>query len=329
MRVSLAGSVLFWHSYQISYGTPAALDFWRTPAGFLLQLILPMFFALSGFLVSGSLERNRDLRKFLTLRVIRIYPALWVEVLASALVLGPIVTSYTVRQYFACRELFTYFFNTVGWIHYFLPSVFLDNALPRVVNTSLWTVPFELECYVVLPVLVLLGFMRSRVVSLAMFVACTVLVFGYLSYMGQNGTPAGAINGRVLVLCFVAGSIMFRLREFLPFNGKLAILSVALSIVMLRYNASVCFAPLFAAYATVYLGMLNPKRNRIVNSGDYSYGLYLYAAPVQQTVAWALGSSNNWAINVALALPITVGFALFSWHFVEKPFLKVKRYVLR
>ncbi len=162
-----------------------------------------------------------------------------------------------------------------------------------------------------------------------MFVACTVLVFGYLSYMGQNGTPAGAINGRVLVLCFVAGSIMFRLREFLPFNGKLAILSVALSIVMLRYNASVCFAPLFAAYATVYLGMLNPKRNRIVNSGDYSYGLYLYAAPVQQTVAWALGSSNNWAINVALALPITVGFALFSWHFVEKPFLKVKRYVLR
>jgi peptidoglycan/LPS O-acetylase OafA/YrhL len=79
----------------------------------------------------------------------------------------------------------------------------------------------------------------------------------------------------------------------------------------------------------VYLGMKNPKRTFIVETGDYSYGLYLYAGPIQQTVVWMLGSTNNWALNVAIVLPVTVIFALFSWHGVEKPFLQVKRYVLR
>ncbi len=329
LRVILATSVLLWHSYQISYGTQAALDFWGTSPGFILELILPMFFALSGFLVSGSLERNRDLRKFLTLRIIRIYPALCVEVFVSALILGPIVTAFHLHEYFTTRTFYSYMMNTIGWIHYFLPGVFLNNPYAGVVNTSLWTVPFELECYIILPILVLLGFMRSRLISLFMFTACTFLVISLLAYKGESGTPLGAIHGRVLLLCFLAGTIIFRFRDILPYSGKLALTAAALAIVMLRYNATVCFAPLLVAYVTSYLGMLNPKRTFLIDTGDYSYGLYLYAAPIQQTVAWALGQANCWKLNVAIALPATVLFALFSWHTVEKPFLKVKRYVLR
>jgi peptidoglycan/LPS O-acetylase OafA/YrhL len=328
MRVILAASVLLWHSYLISYGRPAALEFWKTPAGFLLEIILPTFFALSGFLVSGSLERSRNLRKFLTLRLIRIYPALCVEVFLSALILGPVVTQFALRDYFTSLEFYKYMLNTIGWIHYFLPGVFLNNPFPAVVNTSLWTVPFELECYIVLPVLVLLGFMRSRIISVAMFVACTFLVIGILVHTGSDGTPPGGLEGRVLVLCFLAGTLIYRLREWLPYSGKLAFVAGALAIVMLRYNASVCFAPVFVAYVTVYLGMANPKRTFVISNGDYSYGLYLYAGPVQQTVALMFGAANSWTLNVAVALPVTILFALFSWHFVEKPFQKVKRYVM-
>ncbi|MGA2793508.1 MAG: acyltransferase [Roseiarcus sp.] len=329
MRISLAACVLFWHSYGISYGTEAANSFWRTPAGFILELILPMFFCLSGFLVSGSLERNRDLRKFLALRAIRIYPALCVEVFVSALILGSIVTSTSLIQYVTSRQFFSYFMNTIGWIHYLLPGVFLDNPMQGIVNISLWTVPYELECYIVLPILVLIGFMRSRTISLAMFVACTILVIGLLHRSGETGTPLGGVHGRVLVLCFLAGAIIFRFRELLPYSGRLALAAAAFAIVMLRYKHSVCFAPIFVAYVTVYLGMRNPRRTLIIDSGDYSYGVYLYAAPFQQTVAWALGPANNWALNVAVALPATVLFALFSWHAVERPFLKVKRHVSR
>jgi peptidoglycan/LPS O-acetylase OafA/YrhL len=219
--------------------------------------------------------------------------------------------------------------NTIGWIHYLLPGVFLENPLQGVVNTSLWTVPFELKCYIVLPVLVLIGFMRSRLISLFMFAACTFIVIARLAHTGASGTPLGAIHGNVLVLCFLAGTIVFRFRASLPYSGKLALTAAALSIAMLRYNSTVCFAPLFVAYVTSYMGMLNPRLTILINSGDYSYGLYLYAAPIQQTVAWSLGQANSWKLNVAIALPTTVLFALFSWHAVEKPFLKVKRYVLR
>lgn len=329
MRIALACSVLLWHSYQISYGWEAALGFWETPAGFGLELILPMFFCLSGFLVTGSLERNRDLRKFLTLRVIRIYPALCVEVVISALIFGPVLTTVDLGTYFTSRTFFTYFFNTIGWIHYNLPGVFKQNTLPDMVNVSLWTVPYELECYVELSLLVLVGFMRARWISFALFLASTALTIGLLRHWGESGTPPGGLHGRVLVLCFLAGTVVFRLREVLPFSGGLALASAALAIAMLRFDISVCLAPLFVAYTTVYLGMQDPRRTIVVSSGDYSYGVYLYASPFQQAVSFLLGPSNSWGANVALALPLTVMFALFSWHVVEKPFLRVKRLILR
>jgi peptidoglycan/LPS O-acetylase OafA/YrhL len=52
-----------------------------------------MFFALSGFLVAGSPERSKTLLTFLGLRAIRIYPALGVEVVLSALLIGTAVTT--------------------------------------------------------------------------------------------------------------------------------------------------------------------------------------------------------------------------------------------
>jgi peptidoglycan/LPS O-acetylase OafA/YrhL len=328
MRIGLSTSVLLWHSYQISYGTAAAVQVWRTPVGIVLQVILPMFFSLSGFLVFGSLERSRDIRKFLALRAIRIYPALCVEVVACAVILGPIVTSLTWPEYFASRDFFTYFVNMFGWIHYLLPGVFTYNPLPRIVNTSLWTVPYELECYIVLPALVLLGFLRSRQLSLAMFAASTIIVAIMLYRSGESGIPAGGVHGRILLLCFLAGTLAYRFRDLLPYSGPMSLASALVGIVLLRSEYGVFAAPVFVAYATVYLGMLNPTRTVVVDSGDYSYGIYLYAAPIQQTVAWGLGAANNWALNVLIALPATVIFALFSWHFVEKPFSRVKKYIL-
>lgn len=75
--------------------------------------------------------------------------------------------------------------------------------------------------------------------------------------------------------------------------------------------------------------MLNPRRSIVISSGDYSYGIYLYAGPIQQSVVWALGPANSFLANAALSIPITAAFAMLSWHLVEKPFLKVKRYLVR
>ena len=97
-----------------------------------------MFFALSGFLVAGSMERTPKLSQFLTLRIIRLVPALAVEVLLCALILGPLVTNKPLWDYFAAPEFWAYFRNIVGDVHFTLPGVFEDNKLPRIVNASLW-----------------------------------------------------------------------------------------------------------------------------------------------------------------------------------------------
>lgn len=142
MRIVLALSVICWHSLLISYGTDATAGVWGRVLQPLSLLIVPMFFALSGFLVAGSLERSKSLVGFLGLRVFRIMPALAVEVLLSALILGPLLTTASLGSYFADPVLHSYFWNILGDIHYKLPGLFQQNPTD-LVNGQLWTVPYQ------------------------------------------------------------------------------------------------------------------------------------------------------------------------------------------
>ncbi len=147
LRIALATAVLAWHSIILSTGS-APLDraLWSGPFRFLPAAILPMFFALSGFLVSASLERTR-LHQFLALRALRIVPALSVAVVFSALVLGAVFTTLPLRQYFTSPEFGGFFLNIIGLVHVTLPGVFEHNPDPRFIATQLWTIPFEFACY--------------------------------------------------------------------------------------------------------------------------------------------------------------------------------------
>jgi peptidoglycan/LPS O-acetylase OafA/YrhL len=106
-------------------------------------------------------------------------PALTVEVLLSALVLGPVLTTASLENYFLSADFRLYFLNILGDIHYHLPGVFLSNPV-TVVNGQLWTVPWELVCYIVLAALAVTGVFRRRhwlVLSLlGLYVALQFLV---------------------------------------------------------------------------------------------------------------------------------------------------------
>jgi peptidoglycan/LPS O-acetylase OafA/YrhL len=332
LRIALSVSVLLWHSYQVSYGESAALAFWNETRGTLLPIILPAFFALSGFLVSGSLFRNPDTKTFLLLRGIRIFPALSVEVILAAIVLGPILTSYTLARYFSDIRLYKYFLNIVGRIHYILPGVFENNPEQNIVNSQLWTIPFELECYIVIAICSIVGLIRNRRLLLVGFVGSSVGLAIWNSLHGDSAAPAGGVNGRVLVLCFLAGVVIYAYRDRIVLRARWASLCFVLTVVLFRVHLDqlqlpVYLCPLLVAYMTVYVGLLNPQRSIIINAGDFSYGVYLYSFPIQQAVASVFGVGGGWLQNVAISLPLVGGLALFSWWFIEKPFLKVRRYI--
>jgi len=121
------------HSFSTSYGASAGDQIATGPFRPLVCFLLPAFFALSGFLVAGSLVRN-DLLSFGALRFLRIFPALIGEVVISALIIGPVFPILSLNQYFTNQTFYKYFLNVIGYIHYQLPGVFLGVPLNAMVN---------------------------------------------------------------------------------------------------------------------------------------------------------------------------------------------------
>src|SRR5882724_5058245 len=120
LRVFLAVCIVAAHSLLL---TGNREWFENSPVGFAEYALVPMFFALSGFLISGSAMRL-SLKNFLINRGLRIVPALSVDVVVCALVIGPLVTTVAMSDYFSDRHFWSYFLNSTGYIHYKLPGVF-------------------------------------------------------------------------------------------------------------------------------------------------------------------------------------------------------------
>jgi peptidoglycan/LPS O-acetylase OafA/YrhL len=327
LRLTLAVGVIAMHTAIVCYSFPGEIALWQSPLRPLVRAILPMFFALSGFLVAGSLERSRTLPLFLGLRVIRIYPALAVEALLSALILGPIFTSLTLRGYVQDPLFAQYFWNLIGDPQYVLPGAFPHNPLPTYMNRQLWTVPFELLCYLTLGGLSVIGLKRwPRLLPLA----AAALALGYGAFKGIRTGHAlmvtGPMPGLLLVVAFLAGVSLYWFRERLPYSRGWFIGMVAASVLLLSVVPfGDVVAPFTAAYVTIWLGLTNPPRVWLVRGADYSYGIFLYGFPMQQAVAalgiWGQSPVGNFIGSVAAA----AAFAGLSWTLIEKPALRLRK----
>ena len=326
LRIFLAVFVLFMHSLRVVNGDWMADAMANSHFHGIFNSILPAFFALSGFLVAGSLQRN-NLITFAGLRIARIVPALAVEILLSALIIGPLFTELTVGGYFSAKEFYLYFLNILGIIHLELPGVFLHNPFPNIVNLSLWTIPYELECYLALGSLALI-FRRSRILILLVTVLlCLVGVYKSvhlhgISYYYEPGTEHH-FSGRALVVGFLCGVNIYLWRDKIPYWNWLGWGCLALGIFLASFYRLQHVAVIPLAYATVWIGLKNVPRSWVINNGDYSYGVYLFAAPIQQMLA-TYERLRLWWVNFLLALVCSVLYAAFSWHWVEHPVLKRK-----
>ena len=327
LRLGLAIAVLCVHSLDVSYGLGFANDFENGPIRPLIALILPMFFALSGFLVAGSLERCRSLISFVGLRGIRLAPALAFETVLAALILGPLLTRLPLAAYFSDSLLARYFLNIVGDIQYLLPGLFESNPWARTVNAQLWTLPYELICYVSLATLALFGVHRRRQAFALVVVAANIaLVAHYVidaSSAGWNTLPVAP--GPALVLAFLYGITLYLYRDKVPNSAWLGVAAGALALASLIHPASDYLAPLPAAYLTVWLGLMRPRPSVFTRHGDYSYGIFLFGFPIQQAMTQLMSPPfREWYWNIAAALPLTILFAVISWHAVEKPALALR-----
>jgi peptidoglycan/LPS O-acetylase OafA/YrhL len=329
LRIGLALGVVGMHSGLTSYGQDADFAIWMSPLRPVIRAILPMFFALSGFLVAGSLLRTATLTQFLGLRAIRIYPALAVEVFLSALLLGPLLSTEPLDSYFTSPLFGLYLMNATGHIHYLLPGVFQDNPFPNVVNAQLWTVPYELMCYISLSVLALIGVKKRLWLVPAALIA---LMIAYpaariLKHHGESPVILGGVPGVVLLLCFLAGVSAYFYKDRVPWSVTLCVVSgLATALLLVAPHGDYVVAPV-ATYFTIALGLVNPRKLRILQGADYSYGIFLYGFVIQQTVMQTMPWARIWWVNILISVPLVTCFAAASWHLVEKPALKLRRFL--
>jgi peptidoglycan/LPS O-acetylase OafA/YrhL len=182
-------------------------------------------------------------------------------------------------------------------VQFSLPGVFYSNPHPGVVNQQLWTVPWELDCYILLAVLALVGIVRKPII-----LAGTIAVICIAALLNDLFDPPQLwvnVHGIILVESFIVGVAFFCFRKAIRISGGVFILSLAAAVALLfvPYGSDFPYGDYFvafpAAYMTVYLGLTNPARHKLLLSGDYSYGIYLYGFPIQQAVAAAAPSLRS------------------------------------
>ena len=325
LRIGLAVAIVCWHSILLCYGGAVEQAIWRSAWRPLPSAILPVFFALSGFLVAGSLERCPTLISFFGLRILRILPALAVEITLSALLLGPLLTQVPLREYFASPIFHAYFLNILGDIQYTLPGLFPANPKPEIVNGQLWTIPFELQCYLALGLLGLIGAIRRRALLLgAMALLQAIAIWHAFSKTDPTG---GAVTGSVLVMSFLAGVTLYVYRDRIPWSAPLGLAAALATAVLLSVPNGEYAVAFPAAYLTVYAGLLNPRKIPVIFKGDYSYGIYLYGFPLAQAFVSLGPGTRHWYWYMLAVLPACALVACISWTRVEKPALRLRRYL--
>lgn len=326
MRIVLAVAITMYHAVGMAHGFQAQLAVADGPWNWLIMSWLAMFFALSGYLVAGSLDRTRSLVTFAGLRALRIYPALMVDTLFSALVLGTVFTTLPLSDYFASPVLHRYFWNIIGHVHFYLPGVFEDHPHTKV-NGQLWTVPYELLCYLALGLLALTGIYRRRWLFLgATVLGCVVL---FANDLRHEWPTVFGVTGRNLVLCFLAGACVHLFRDKVRWSPGLFAVAVGAYFAINAVPVAAYLAPLPIAYMTVYLGLTNPPKFSLLNTGDYSYGVFLYGSPIEQAVYAVLrliwpNLEIGWWVLYPASFPLIILFAVGSWHLVEKRALAQK-----
>ncbi len=322
IRMIAASAVLVSHAYPIALGPGAAEPLTAMFGHSLGGLSVYVFFAISGFLIAASFERSSSWVSFLTARALRLAPGLFVSLIVVAFVLGPVLTILPLATYLAAPDTWLFMIrnSTLVSMSYHLPGVFEDNPYTAIVG-SIWTLFYEVVCYMGVFVVGVLGVLGRRI---WMSVALLVYLAAWF-WIEINGVSLPRLSAlQNLSLPFAIGTAFYVWRSHLPVSAVLMVLLIGLAWLVRDSVTYDFFMMLALSYAVFWLAYVPGGAVRAYNRiGDYSYGIYIYAFPLQGVAVWLMGDQTP-IMNMLLSFPATLLCAIVSWHLVEKPALDAK-----
>lgn len=328
VRLVLAGLVMVSHCYWRITGREG--EDWFSPVlgAPVSSYAVNGFFFLSGFLVYRSLQRRAKVTDFMTARLARMFPGLAVAVLLTVAV-GAFAIDLPLDRYLR-GETQAFIVRNLTFLGgaYSLTGLPCD-VRPCAINGSLWTLPWEFRCYLLLAGLALIGLARPDWMRRLILPATLALAIAW-SLPGV----ATAANG------LVGNGVFYHLDTVIRFWSLFAagiasavfITRIRLSIwvLLILFAGNVAGFALgwpqllhiaFVGYAVLYFGFATARRGAVAgNWPDYSYGLYIYAFPTMIAAAliWDFDTpAALLAVNIAMTVPL----AMLSWHLIESPAL--------
>ncbi|MGC4021484.1 MAG: acyltransferase [Cyclobacteriaceae bacterium] len=327
LRLLFATMVLVTHSYTLSNGS---LEDWltqHTSGQISFSFIgLSGFFIISGYLVFQSLERNKNLIDYFKRRILRICPGLFVVLLLTVL-LGVFVYEGSFKGYVTNHSVWTYLPRNFFLVkpQGSIPGIFTSNPYGDVINGSLWSLLYECSFYFFLASLF---YFRKQIQFSLLIVAFTILLiarlFWFRELSGHNYILASHLVLEFFPF-FVLGALLAALKiEKLKLRMATLVMCVLTLILFTALNSFeiVKFFLLPPTVILMGLGNISQVNRLLTKLGDISYGVYIYAFPIQQTLVHFFKLDAQELMLIALPVSFLLGY--LSWHFVEKRALQLK-----
>lgn len=320
LRLIAACAVIFGHAYSL---VPNAGK--REPIGKLLgfdysgSLAVKFFFVLSGLLIANSWMRNSSIVHFVFARFFRIMPALVASKIFCLFVLGPALTTLTLSAYFDNTWMYQHVWR-YPLMGYAMPGVFEKNPIPNAANGSIWTIQYEVAMYAVLLGAALCGLLRNRLFASAILIAVIILSAGSSIITDAIGL-AGSNGANLLPGFFAFGMLLAVNQRDITIDGRLVLGGIILCVVS-YHGAAFQYAFWFAFIISTLWLMTTPAIGHLFLPGDFSYGVYVFGWPIQQTIV-QLFPGLTVGEHILSSVFIALLFGATSWYLIEKPSMRL------
>ena len=325
LRFLFAALVIFSHSFALC-GVGRREPLLRLSGGqvYTAEIAVNGFFVISGFLITASWLRCPRWTDYLQKRVLRIYPGFLVVCVLCAFLVGA-AGAASPDAYLHQIRLGAFLRHLVLLDKLTLPPTFPQNFEPNEVNGSLWTIKIEFELYLMTALLGTLRLFQCRALLLALAAACLLLQTAISLPSISVPLPDTLTSHLRFLTYFLAGMTLFLYRDKISYGGSGA--AVALTVLAIgTWTHALAAVVVLPAVYLIMAAAFSPRLrlHRFGQRQDISYGLYLYAWPIQQLLVQQFDALHHpWSLFLT-ALPLTVLAATLSWHLVEKPCLRFK-----
>ncbi len=329
IRLAAAFFVVFSHSfYVVGYPDLEPVKLLVKGRFELSGIGVCAFFFISGYFVTKSAYESKNVFLFLKKRFLRIYPALCILVLLTVFLLGPVFTQLPINNYFNHADTWKYLYTMSGVrIRMFLPGVFTESGYSeKGINASLWTIALEVELYLSLAFFIVIGCINNKSKKIFSYISGGIIMVCILILAIYKNLPFFYERQFGLISIFYTGALIATVAIKKNLVLTLFFLSLILYIFFQIFDP-VYFKPNFFILFIISLGTYIIGYSKIIRiqlNNDISYGMYIYAFPIQQILFKLTNYNKTVLLQLILTLIILVPISLLSWIYVEKPCIALK-----